>query len=191
MPKLMWWWIAGVATLLILTLVGLTFVVTSASEARVPADPHWAALATQQQAAFLRTRTAPEATRTEAPTARQTVAALTPTAIAGPILPPSPAALTPTATLAPAVTPEPTPSPEPTNPPAEPTFPTGVLATVGVPVLNLRTGPGLNFPIIATLPRGTAVALLGGREFADAYVWVEVTVDGRRGWLLGEPVGVR
>ncbi|HEY8597103.1 MAG TPA: SH3 domain-containing protein [Thermomicrobiales bacterium] len=73
----------------------------------------------------------------------------------------------------------------------EPTRPAGVLATVGVPMLNLRTGPGLDFPIIASLPRGTVIALLGGREVADAYFWVEVAVDGRRGWLLGEPVGVR
>jgi hypothetical protein len=62
---------------------------------------------------------------------------------------------------------------------------------VRVQSLNLRSGPGLRFPVLATLPRGTPVELTGGRQFADAYLWVEVvTADGTRGWLLGEPIGV-
>jgi hypothetical protein len=214
--KQLWWWIAVGATLLTVITVGLAFVVTKGAEAFVPADQRWAALATQQQAAFLRTPVVVGAAPTRTPTVVRTVpapvalistleATATPTATSTTTPTATPTAtMTATVPSTPTVTPEATTIPEATAtreptvaateampPAAEPTLPAGVLATVGVPILNLRTGPGLDFPIIASLPGGTAVALLGGREFADAYAWVEVAVDGRRGWLLGEPVGVR
>ncbi|HEY8597356.1 MAG TPA: SH3 domain-containing protein [Thermomicrobiales bacterium] len=212
------WWIAGGVTLLMGIIVGLALAVTNVSTAFVPADPRWAAVATQQHAASVRTPIVVGAAPTRTPTAVRTVpatvapisasdATATPTATptAAPTTTPtaaptaaSTAAPTSTSSPSPTVTPEAETIPvatvttaEATPPPVAPTLPVGVLATVGVPMLNLRTGPGLDFPIIASLPRGTAITVLDGREVADSYFWVEVVVDGRRGWLLGEPVGVR
>ena len=106
----------------------------------------------------------------------------------------------PTAAVLPAATASAAPTPPmpagPTRPEAPTvaaTVPALPLATVGVPALNLRTGPGVQFPALATIPRGAVVALTGGRAVSgDGYFWVEVIAPGgARGWLLGEPVGVR
>ncbi len=49
--------------------------------------------------------------------------------------------------------------------------------------LNVRTGPDVGFPVITTLPGGTAVALLG-RDHTST--WLKIVMpDGRQGWANG------
>lgn len=49
--------------------------------------------------------------------------------------------------------------------------------------LNVRTGPGVSFPVITTLPGGTGVSLLG-RDHTS--VWLKIIIpDGRQGWVNG------
>lgn len=47
-------------------------------------------------------------------------------------------------------------------------------AHVATDLLNLRSGAGLRFNIIARLPYGTPVEVLGGQQSADGYSWVQV-----------------
>jgi uncharacterized protein YgiM (DUF1202 family) len=49
--------------------------------------------------------------------------------------------------------------------------------------LNVRTGPGVSFPVITTLPAGTGVSLLG-RDHTST--WLKIIIpDGRQGWVNG------
>lgn len=49
--------------------------------------------------------------------------------------------------------------------------------------LNVRTGPGVGFGVITTLPGGTGVSLLG-RDHSST--WVKIIIpDGRQGWVNG------
>jgi uncharacterized protein YraI len=59
-------------------------------------------------------------------------------------------------------------------------------------VLNVRSGPGVNNEIVATLSPATTGILLTGREYrVDSSTWLEISVDGSRGWVneyyLAEP----
>src|ERR671933_641031 len=54
-------------------------------------------------------------------------------------------------------------------PPAASAAPTTVLEE-----LNLRRGPGLGYAIVAGLPYGTVVEILGGPQAADGYRWYRV-----------------
>jgi uncharacterized protein YraI len=57
-------------------------------------------------------------------------------------------------------------------------------ATVVTSQLNLRSGPGLGYSVVARLDYGTTVELLGGRQNADGYDWAEVlTKAQQRGWV--------
>jgi uncharacterized protein YraI len=47
-------------------------------------------------------------------------------------------------------------------------------ATVVTSWLNLRRGPGLGYAIVAGLPYGTVVEILGGPQAADGYRWYRV-----------------
>ena len=65
----------------------------------------------------------------------------------------------------------------------------GDIATVVAAVLNLRDGPGLGFNIVAALPYGTTVEIIGEPEEVDGYTCVQVRVpsgciDG--GWVAAE-----
>lgn len=65
----------------------------------------------------------------------------------------------------------------------------GDVATVVAAALNLRDGPGLDYAVVAQLPYGTTVEIIGGPEEADGYTWVQVRVpsgciDG--GWIAAE-----
>ncbi len=56
----------------------------------------------------------------------------------------------------------------------------GVTATVDTSYLNLRSGPGTQYDVIAVLPRGTVVELTGNQ----VDYWVEViTPTGQVGWV--------
>ena len=66
-----------------------------------------------------------------------------------------------------------------TTPPPPPSA--GATGTVNTGALNVRTGPGVNFPAFTTLDNGQTVTLLG-RD--SAATWVKVIMhDGRQGWV--------
>lgn len=78
-----------------------------------------------------------------------------------------------------------------TFPPSPP--PTGMTATVITGALNVRTGPGVNFPSFTQITNGTTVTLQGRNA---ASTWVRIILrDGRQGWVnasymsLGVPIG--
>ena len=48
--------------------------------------------------------------------------------------------------------------------------------------LNLRAGPGVRFPVVATIPDGANVRIYG---CIDAYSWCDVGWGGDRGWVAG------
>ncbi len=54
--------------------------------------------------------------------------------------------------------------------------------------LNLRSGPGTGYGVIATYSSGQAATVLSGPEFAGGYQWykVEMADDGNVGWFAGE-----
>jgi dipeptidyl aminopeptidase/acylaminoacyl peptidase len=74
-----------------------------------------------------------------------------------------------------AAPPTPTPTPLPT--------PVLVTATVQVDRLNVRSGPGTDFPRIATGLRGESLVVL---DQVDECAWIQVqTPDGTEGWVAG------
>lgn len=69
------------------------------------------------------------------------------------------------------------PTPEPTS------IPTPATATVQVNRLNVRSGPGVDFPRIATGLLGEALTVL---DQAEDCAWVQVRIsDGTEGWVAG------
>jgi len=52
-----------------------------------------------------------------------------------------------------------------------------VVSTTGI---NLRAGPGLNYPVVVDLPAGARMALHG---CITGYTWCDVSWGGNRGWL--------
>jgi uncharacterized protein YraI len=76
----------------------------------------------------------------------------------------------------PSAAPSPLPSPPSDSPPAR--------ATVGVEQgLNVRDLPGLGTTVIAVLPAGAVVEIVGETQMVDGYAWVEiVTAASVRGW---------
>jgi hypothetical protein len=58
-----------------------------------------------------------------------------------------------------------------------------VMATDG---LNLRRDHLRAAGVIATLPDGARVAIVGGPVDADGFVWWNVEANGRRGWCVGD-----
>lgn len=84
-----------------------------------------------------------------------------------------------------------TPITNPTTPPPPPSG-TGT-GTVNTGALNVRTGPGVNYPAFTTLSNGARVTLIARDPSAT---WVKVIlVDGRQGWvnasymILSVPIG--
>ena len=66
--------------------------------------------------------------------------------------------------------------------------PEGSTLVVELDGLNLRAAPGLNGPIIAALPVGMRLTLLGGPADVDGYSWYEVeSLDqALSGWVAGD-----
>jgi len=48
--------------------------------------------------------------------------------------------------------------------------------------LNMRTGPGTNYPVITTLPRGGAVTVFG---CTPGFRWCDAAFVNARGWVSG------
>ena len=104
----------------------------------------------------------------------------TPLPSATPVPPPPtvtpPPANTPTATATPpAFTPTPTLTPAPSKPQAE----------VVSPEINVRQGPGVAYPAMATAKAGDLLDVTGVNAARD---WLQVTLaDGKTGWVSGKP----
>jgi mannosyl-glycoprotein endo-beta-N-acetylglucosaminidase len=68
--------------------------------------------------------------------------------------------------------------------------PAGPVTAVGqqfqvTEALNMRSGAGTNFGIIATLPAGTTGSVIGGPSNASGYTWWQVrTAAGSTGWVV-------
>lgn len=61
-----------------------------------------------------------------------------------------------------------------------------VVATVNGQPLRVRSGPGTNFPRLASLPNGTVVEVLEGPQPGDGYTWVRIRANGVEGWCVRE-----
>jgi N-acetylmuramoyl-L-alanine amidase len=59
-------------------------------------------------------------------------------------------------------------------------------AVVTSDTLNLRSGPGLNCPIIAVMPHGAHVEVLDDPIQADGFHWYKVSFNGQIGFAAGE-----
>lgn len=137
-----------------------------------PASPPAAPVATSTTAAEEATEAAPVAfAATDTPTARpptQTPVPPTPRPPTKTPIPPTP--VPPTATpIPPTATPLPVP-----------------VAVARIDALNVRSGPGANYPSIDRVDRGTQM-VIGGRN--DSCSWFQVTLPGgRQGWVAQEYV---
>ncbi len=110
-----------------------------------------------------------------------------------PTLPPSnppTSQSSPTPTLQPSNPPTPKPSPTSTSQPAptptaQPSTPQAKIITWG---LNVRSGPGASYPVVAHLAQGTTVPVL---EVDAASGWLRVPLPGQQsGWITGSPTYV-
>ena len=52
--------------------------------------------------------------------------------------------------------------------------------------LRLRTGPGVGYGVIATMPAGTICTVVSGPRAADGYSWYQLDTPYGRGWAAGE-----
>lgn len=75
-----------------------------------------------------------------------------------------------------------TPTTPPTTPPSAPTAGTGTVVSA---LLNVRTGPGIQYSVITTLSKNQTVSLSGYRN-ADAN-WVQINMtNGTKAWVSGK-----
>lgn len=49
--------------------------------------------------------------------------------------------------------------------------------------LNLRSGPGIHYPVLMILPQGTQVSCFNETRDADRAIWVRVRVGSQEGWV--------
>jgi Bacterial SH3 domain len=110
----------------------------------------------------------------------------------------------PTATLAPTETPRATDTPHPTETPSltpESSFPTSTSepASTQIPIvplaivkgtqLNVRSGPGTDYPVIQTLVQGDTAPATG---FNSGRSWVQIELpDGTTGWVSADLVEIK
>jgi uncharacterized protein YraI len=60
-------------------------------------------------------------------------------------------------------------------------------ATVVTNLLNMRSGPGTSYSVVAQLPYGTTVQITGDPKAGDGRTWVEVMAKGfGQGWVAAE-----
>jgi hypothetical protein len=104
--------------------------------------------------------------------------------------PPAPTATAPQPTAPPEPTtlPGPVPTEAPPSPTVYPVSPDGVPGrAIGEPT-NLREGPGLDWPIAATVPAGTALSIIG--RWADWYQVAWADAPGGAAWAFADLVQV-
>lgn len=111
-------------------------------------------------------------------------ALLTPGAVTSPLQPESPL-------LAPTVTPQPTgtelPTPTPTIPPTATLTPTPYIQ-IESGLVALRTGPGVEFPLLAQLGPGIPVAIIGRSEDGS---WLQICcISGQTTWVVASHVTI-
>ena len=161
--------------------------VTLPPPVNAPSAPAAAATATSLPAAPPTAEpTVPKTALTAAPTDALTV---TPTAApvvpSATVPPPKPTALPPTPTGPPTATRAPTDAP--TQPPAytpPPAVPQRPKATVKSANLNVRSGPGSNYPVIGSARQGETMTVTG--QTGDC-AWLAVnTGSGKAGWVSGD-----
>jgi uncharacterized protein YraI len=76
------------------------------------------------------------------------------------------------------------PGSSPSTNPTQPTAPTAGLTITARPyTLNIRSGPGTQFPRLARLPAGQTASLVG--RTADRN-WLQVNFNGILGWVTAE-----
>jgi uncharacterized protein YraI len=71
---------------------------------------------------------------------------------------------------------------------APPAAATVDIYVVTVSTLRLRSGPGLNYSIVANLPKGTTMEIIDSGAVADGYTWVKVWVSSidKTGYVASE-----
>lgn len=123
-----------------------------------------------------------------APTAPLTnTTSVTPTVATTTTLPPEPPAVITTTTPVTSTT-APTIAPTATTPPADPAaIPAGVAQIVTDRNLNVREGPGTDYPIVSTLIAGDRARITGQNAAGE---WWQIAADngGVSGWVLGRLV---
>lgn len=107
----------------------------------------------------------------------------TPTTVAPTFTPTPTSTATPTATPTATATQPPTPTSTPTSSPTPTSTPTPALAALVNNVrLNVRSGPGLVFPVVTVLPPGSSLQIV--TQSSDLAWWnVCCLADGTSGWI--------
>jgi uncharacterized protein YraI len=67
-------------------------------------------------------------------------------------------------------------------PPAHSFAPGSTARVENYPILHMRTGPGLGYPIVVTIPEGATVTIEVGPEYGSGYTWYGVVYDGMHGY---------
>ena len=111
------------------------------------------------------------------------VATETPAAMATPVATPT---SLPTATASPTETPSPTPTATEALPSPTPEAPQ---ALVIVARLNVRAGPGTNYPVLGQVDEGESLSISGRDRSGDW--WQVCCVAGEEGWIFSETVTVQ
>ena len=69
---------------------------------------------------------------------------------------------------------------------------TAMINTTEGDPLNVRSGPGIDFGIVAKVPSGTLVTILEGPRDANGYTWWRIRLPGsQEGWAVESADGVR
>lgn len=66
-----------------------------------------------------------------------------------------------------------------------PSSPSTQATVINTQWLNLRSGPGLNCPVLTTISGGGLVAVISGPTRADGYDWYQVSYKGLTGYAAG------
>ncbi len=83
--------------------------------------------------------------------------------------------------------PSPTPVPPTLAPPTATPTPEKATFTVTDPTVNVRAGPGANFPLLGEVRQGQKFDITGKNPAGD---WWQFTFDGRPAWITGQFVSV-